>query len=96
MIEYNSNIKLIEDAINAPQPGLAFEKLVLSLSENGKTKTEIYEFLGKYQLEEKETEDYLKVEEEYGDHPIELALDRLWGWCHKEYILLPGEPIDLK
>jgi hypothetical protein len=93
MIEYNSNINLIEEAINDQISGLAFENLILSLSKNGSSKTEIYEFLSKFQLEENEMKDYINIEKKYGDHPIELAMDRLWGWCHKDAKLLPNEVI---
>jgi len=94
VIDYPSNIKQIENAIQDSNPGLAFENLILSLSANGKSKTEIYAFLSRYQFEEKDTKSYLKVEQVHVDHPIEGALDRLWGWCHKDARLLTDEVID--
>ena len=94
MIEYSSNIKLIEEAINQLRPGIALEYLILSLSANGKSKTEIYSFFTKYYLENNETKDYLKIEEKHGDHPIEIAMDCLWGYCRVEDRILPNESID--
>ncbi len=81
MAEYKLNIKLIEKAIYAENPDLAFENLVEFLSNKGKTKTEIYYFLYNFYLSFHESEKYLEIEKKYGDHPLEIVMDRLWGYC---------------
>jgi hypothetical protein len=85
---------LIEEASNAERPAQAFNNLIHSLSASGKSKTERYKFLSRYHVEKNETEDCLRIEEKEGDHPIELAMDRRWGWRHKDFRLLPDEVID--
>jgi hypothetical protein len=94
MINYEKNAVLIENAINEEHFELALENMVLDFSKKGESKKDIYEFLHNYYLKERDTQKYLKFEKDYGDHPVELTMDRLWGWYHKDAILLPNESIN--
>ncbi len=96
MIDYDQNTDLIRDSILAKNPHFAFEKLILSLSKNGNSKTEIYYSLEDFHLKERDKEEYKEVEKKYNDHPIEIAMDRLCDWCHKDARLLTNEIIEKK
>ena len=94
MIEYKKYVGMIENAIKEEHPLIVLEKIVLELFENGKSKKEIYEFFLKFYVNESESKQYLKVEKEFGDHPVEETMDRLCGWCNRNHILLPNESIE--
>ena len=88
-----SNIILINNALADELPENAIEKLVYKFSDNGLNKTEIYELLYKYYITNKDSNNYKMIEEKHGDHPIELTMDRLWGYCSIHQRLLPNESI---
>jgi hypothetical protein len=70
------------------------EKLVYELSSLGWSKQKIYNVFEKFHIDFQETEEWIKIEKENGDHPVDLILDRLSGWCRSDIILLPNETIN--
>ncbi len=83
----------IETASTADNPFEALEGLVYFLSAQGLTRQNIYDHFLQFHSEFMNTQAWLSLEEKFGgDHPVDLILDRLGGWCRNEAILLPNEP----
>jgi hypothetical protein len=75
----------------------SLEQLVYTFSIKGLTRQDIYDLFLKYKTDNQNSNDWLKTEDKFGgDHPIDLTLDRLSGWCNQEWVLLPNEPIKTK
>ena len=67
--------------------------LVYLLSAQGLTRQNIYDLYLKYLVDNQDSDEWITIQNKFnGDHPVELTLDRLGGWCRKEIILLPNEP----
>lgn len=91
MIDYEQNVELIKKAIIDEHPGTALENLVLDLSKNGESKKDIYQFFFDFYQTEQETKEYLHIERANGEHPVELIMDRLSGYCGDHAELLRDE-----
>lgn len=67
--------------------------LVYLLSAQGLTRQNIYDLYLKYLVDNQNSEEWITIQKKFNDdHPLELTLDRLSGWCRQEMILLPNEP----
>jgi len=67
--------------------------LVHLLSAQGLTRQNIYDLFLKYLVDNKDSEEWTTIQNKFnGDHPVELTLDKLGGWCRQQIILLPNEP----
>ncbi|HLK27929.1 MAG TPA: hypothetical protein VKT28_05065 [Puia sp.] len=67
--------------------------LVYLLSAQGLTRQNIYDLFLKYLVDNQDSDEWTTIQNKLnGDHPLELTLDRLSGWCRQEMILLPNEP----
>lgn len=93
MIHYEKNVEQIELALASKHPNAQLGTLVLDLSKSGESKKEIYQFFFDYHQTMQETKEYLQIEKDHGEHPVELILDRLSGWCSEGAILLPDEDL---
>lgn len=63
------------------------------LSAQGLTRQNIYDLFLKYFVDNQDSEEWTTIQKKFnGDHPVELILDRLGGWCRQEVMLLPNEP----
>jgi hypothetical protein len=72
-------------ALRSPQPAQALRALVLKLSEEGHSKTEISDGLEQLLMQVRAQEDQLPEAED----AILDVLDALAGWCHPAAELLP-------
>jgi hypothetical protein len=67
--------------------------LVHLLSAQGLTRQNIYDRYLKYLIDNQDSDEWITVQNKFnGDHPVEIILDSLSGWCRPESILLPNEP----
>ncbi|MGG9962225.1 hypothetical protein [Ferruginibacter sp. SUN106] len=67
--------------------------LVYLLSAQGMTRQNIYDLYLKYLVDHQDSDEWITVQNKFnGDHPVEIILDCLSGWCRPESILLPNEP----
>ena len=92
----DSLLKDIRQACLSEEPLLNLEKLVYLLSSDGLTRQEIYDLFLEYQIKNQNSGDWVMIENKFSDHPVDLTLDRLGGWCNEGFILLPNEPINTK
>lgn len=84
----------IQEAILSDNPLQSLEELVYFFSSQGLTRQDIYNWFLQYHNTNQDSEDWKVVENKFnGEHPVDLTLDRLLGWCHKDHIFLGDEPI---
>jgi len=94
MIDYDQFVEIVQNALDDSHPAAALETRVLDLSSRGETKKNIYNLLLQYHLAESERKQYRELEKALGEHPVELIMDRLSGWCSEEAKLLPKESVE--
>jgi hypothetical protein len=86
----------VNKATFSDKPLQDLESLVYALSTEGLTKQNIYNLIGQYRKSHLNSAEWLALAEKFnGDHPIDLTLDRLCGWCRHDLILLPKESLEI-
>lgn len=73
---------------------IELENLVYELSAQGLTRQDIYNLFLRYKNDNMYFDNWIEIESQNNDHPIDIILDRLSGWCTKYSILLEKEPFD--
>jgi hypothetical protein len=72
----------IEKALSSTAALAELEKLVYALAAEGMNREAIYQAFLQYHNENMQREAWLAEEaKNNGDHPVDLTLDRIWGWC---------------
>lgn len=79
----------IREAVLAKNPEKKLVEIAIQLSSKNQSRKEIYEIFLKFHNDFCYTEEWQEIEEQHGDHPVDLILDRLSGWCKSDLELLP-------
>ena len=83
----------ILQACLAVDPFNDLRKLVYSFSSQGFSRQNIYNIFLEYLRNNQESEEWLQVASKFNsDHPVEIILDCLGGFCQPHQVLLPNEP----
>ncbi len=76
----------IDAALQTADPLAELERLVYALSDVGMDRETIYQAFLLYHNENMYSAAWLSDENKNnGDHPVDLTLDRICGWCSKDY-----------
>lgn len=86
-------ISRIQRALWDENPLIKLEQLVYALSEQGLSRQNIYELVLRFHNDNMFSDFWIQTENKYnGDHPMDITLDRLSGYCTQYSILLGSEP----
>ncbi|MEO6232869.1 MAG: hypothetical protein ABJB11_06595 [Ferruginibacter sp.] len=91
-----SSLNKIRQVSLGDNPLNNLEELVNIFSTQGLTRQNIYDMFLKFHSDNQHTDEWLKIANKFnGDHPVELILDDLSGWCNQSHVLLPNEPFKI-